>query len=167
MSLWPNVVADDWRCSQSGPVTDVHFWFSVEGEDGSGAATGEAIAAVEFVHLSVHKDIPDPDGDGPEYSMPGELLWERDITDVTVPLDAPGQGLQGWATPAEPDWRREDHVLFFQANLTGIEEPFIQNEGEIYWLDVSVKMADDYQGPKIGWKTSLDEWNDDAVYMGL
>ncbi len=162
----PNIVADDWKCSQTGPVTDVHIWFSVEGEDGSLAATTEAFDAFEGLHLSIHKDIPDPDGDGPEFSMPGELLWERDVTDVTIP-EVPGQGLQGWANPPEEVWRPGDHVLFMQANMIDIEDPFIQREGEIYWLDVGVKMREGYDGPKIGWKTSLEQWNDDAVYIGL
>lgn len=161
--IWPNVVADDWKCSQTGPVSDVHLWFSVE-RDGPGVPPEQILGALQSIHLSIHKDIP-VDESTTGYSMPGELLWERDITQVIVPLIPAGQGDQGWADPLGGIWRRPDHQFFFQANMIEIDRPFIQQEGEIYWLDVSVKMAAGYDGPRIGWKTTKDVWNDDAVFL--
>lgn len=153
----PRVVADDWRCTQTGPVSDIHFWFSVEGDD-----IDAAFDAFQSLHVSIHKDIADPDGTGPELSMPGELLWQRDFTDFVVA--GPWLGDQGWADPMRQIWRRPDHKMYFQVNVTDIDKPFIQEEGNVYWLDLSVQMPDDWQGPDIGWKTSMEHWNDDAVY---
>ncbi len=52
--------------------------------------------------------------------------------------------------------------MVFEMNIGGLVEPFIQEEGWIYWLDVSVVIA----GPiaQIGWKTSLDHLEDDAFW---
>ncbi len=160
----PNVVADDWRCSGTGPVRDIHLWFSLE-QDGLGDPMA-VVGQIEWLRLAIHKDIPDPDGPtGPLYSMPGELLWEYYPPETQIP-PVPGQGVQGWASPVEGEWRPDDHNLFFQGNIVDIPDPFIQQEGEIYWLDVSVGFPDSYDGPRIGWKTTLQdlEFNDDAVY---
>ena len=65
----PVVVADDWRCSDTGWVKDIHFW---------GSWKGDQIGTITSFHLSIHADIPaseSPTG----YSMPGKLLWEADI----------------------------------------------------------------------------------------
>ncbi|NQU23346.1 MAG: PEP-CTERM sorting domain-containing protein [Candidatus Nealsonbacteria bacterium] len=167
--VWPNVVADDWKCGGTGPVKDVHLWVSVEGDRDSEPAQ-QALAGMEYFHLSIHKDIPaaeSPTG----YSMPLDPpVWERNFDPVQVVISPNvGQGVQGFATPTVgPDgWRLDDHNLYYLANIMDIQDPFVQREGEIYWLDVSVKMRDDYQGPRIGWKTTLQdlEFNDDAVFF--
>ena len=165
--IWPNVVADDWRCSETGPVSDVHLWFSIE-QDGGTWPLDQILDSMESIHLSIHKDLPVGDPNNPnDYSMPGALVWERDITEVIVPVLPAGMGDQGWAEPVNNVWRRPDHQLFFQANMIEIDRPFIQQEGEIYWLDVSVKTVAGYDGPHIGWKTALRdyEFNDDAVFL--
>ena len=161
--VFPNVVADDWQCSRTGPVSDVHLWFSLE-QDGLGDPMG-VVGQIEWLRLSIHKDIPA--GESPTgYSMPGDLLWEYYPPEVQIP-PVPGQGSQGWASPVEGEWRRPDHNLFFQANIVDIPDPFIQQQGEIYWLDLSVGFPEGYDGPRIGWKTTLRdlEFNDDAVYL--
>ena len=41
-------VADDWRCSQSGPVDDIHFWISAKGDNwGNGIDFIEVDARIE------------------------------------------------------------------------------------------------------------------------
>ena len=50
-----------------------------------------------------------------------------------------------------------------------IDDPtWFQQEGEIYWLDVKAFPFVDPNSGEVtgtfGWKTSLDHWNDDAVY---
>jgi len=70
-----------------------------------------------------------------------------------------GTGDQGWFDPYTGEYIPSDHDSYFQINLTNIRDPFIQQEGEIYWLGVSIdtSFAD-------GWKTTLDHFMDDAVY---
>ncbi len=58
-------LADDWQCSETGPVEDIHFWISWQyGQQGTlGPAT-----------VSIYSN--DPCGPG-GYSEPDELLWQQ------------------------------------------------------------------------------------------
>lgn len=147
----PRVLADDWRCSQTGPVTDVHFW---------GSWLSDEVAEIERIHISIHEDDPSP-----PYSRPGDLLWERDFYpgDWTERLD--GTGAQGWYDPFNQTWNKPDHINFYQYNIVDIFDPFFQQEGTIYWLDISVSVKEeDDVIRQWGWKTSLNHYNDDAVW---
>jgi hypothetical protein len=66
----PDVVADDWLCTESGAVNEIHFWMSAQGGYGN-------IMTINSITVSVHADIPasqSPTG----YSMPSEPpLWEQ------------------------------------------------------------------------------------------
>lgn len=154
----PKVLADDWRCSETGPVSDVHLWGSWKNDDRG---------IIDSIHVSIHKDIPagvDPDM---PWSHPGTLEWERDFTatEFTV-IDPWGDGQEGWYNPNPPEEVIPlDHTTFHQINIVNIVDPFTQQVGEIYWLDISVKTHSD-SGTTVewGWKTTLDNWNDDAVW---
>lgn len=149
-------VADDWQCAGSGPVSGIHFWVSWH-EDG-----GNPVDILN-VHLSIHADIPDPDGPGPLYSMPGELLWERDFGSQDIAYLLGGSGDQGWYDPVGDFALTNDHSLYWQINVDNISDPFVQTKGNIYWLDL--QMATQSSQP-VGWKTSISEhWNDDSVFM--
>jgi hypothetical protein len=149
------ICADDWLCTDSGPVADVHFWVSW---------MQDIQDRILNVHLSIHDNIPV----GPEgWSIPGALLWQRDFAPGEFALRPYGQGDQGWYDPVLNDWWRPDHTLFQQINVVDILDPFIQEEGHIYWLDVSVDIWGEGETGKLGWKTSLNHWNDDAVYWDM
>jgi len=149
------IVADDWRCSRTGPVDDVHLWVSwmQEVED-----------QIMNLHLSIHDNIPvGPDG----WSIPGNLLWERDLGPDEFTIRYYGTGDQGWYDPPFEDAWPSDHTNYYQINVIDIPDPFIQQEGEIYWLDVSVDLWGESETGKLGWKTSLDHFEDDAVYWDM
>jgi len=150
---YPQFLADDWLCTETGPVTDVHFWFSFE---------QDIVVPIETIHLSVHNNIPAQPGG---FSRPGDLLWERDFPIGTpgVTIRPYGTGSQGWFEPKSGLFRRPDHFQFFQANIEEIIDPFIQDFGTIYWLDISVLLAPGTSA-KVGWKTSRDHFEDDAVW---
>ncbi len=153
MMLWNDVLADDFLCIQNGPITDLHLWGSWLGDymppDGR---------PVSF-HVSIHADVPDPDGEGPLYSMPGELFWEQDVYQFDCMPEEPS--LQGWFEP--PDWYlQNNHVHYFRYDLFFEPPYFVQTEGMIYWVDIAVVPPLDYCW---GWKTSINHFNDDAVYM--
>ncbi len=146
-----NVLADDWLCTGSGPVSDIHFW---------GSWRDDFVGMITNVHLSIHEDIPAVPG--VTFSRPGALLWSMD-TDAfnIVPVDPPS--VQGWLDPVQGIVDPNNHQNYFQYNVIDIPNPFLQNEGTIYWLDISVQVADP-TGTRWGWKTSIDHFNDDAVY---
>ena len=160
----PIVLADDWMCSETGPVEDIHFWGSWRDMDGD--RIGDVGQITAFV-LSIHADIPasqNPDG----YSKPGETLWELDVESWTaVPIDPPT--MEHWLDAShDPDEVvYNDHDAYFQYNIdltqiTGIEL-FEQVEGTIYWLNISAVLENNLNH-RWGWKSSIDHWNDDAVW---
>jgi hypothetical protein len=144
-------IADDFMCGETGPITDVHFWFSYE-QDVPSDITG--------VQVSIHSDIP-VGGEYP-YSRPGQTLWSQNFTPAQFTTRWYGTGDQGWYCPSADVFQRPDHTEYYQLNITGIENPFIQTQGVIYWLDITVLTSNPNQG--LGWKTSQDHWNDVAVW---
>ena len=149
----PLILADDWQCSETGWVKDVHFWGSwkhgIEGQ------------IISFV-LSIHEDIP-ADQSPTGYSMPGQTLWEQEITNFTaVPIDPPS--MEGWYDPSINEVIWEDHQAYFQYNVFLPEAMwFWQEAGTIYWLNISA-IVEDPANTRWGWKSTLDHWNDDAVW---
>ena len=144
-------LADDWQCSETGPVSDVHFWVSYQGDGPPNLNT---------ITLSIHNDVP-AGTDGVPYSRPGPPVWG--ITTGEFTSRGPFIGDQGFAyDPGNPDqsqWVRPDHTQYWQINVTNIQDAFIQHEGNIYWLDVHAE-----NDLMVGWKTTTDRWNDKAVF---
>ncbi|MGB2769173.1 MAG: hypothetical protein WBC88_05545, partial [Candidatus Zixiibacteriota bacterium] len=145
----PLVLADDWQCSDSGWVKDIHFWGSwkhgIEGQ-------------IIGFWLSIHSNIP-----GPPYSMPGETLWELYVEDFGfTPIDPPT--MEGWFDPSTGEVIPNDHQAYFQYNIF-LDEPdwFWQDQDVIYWLNISAIVADPV-GTQWGWKSSENHFMDDAVW---
>jgi hypothetical protein len=158
---YPVVLADDWVCTQSGPVDRIRFWFSAMGDWFD--PYGNLPAQIFNIHVSVHGNIPDYDYDGPLYSMPDTVLWEADFAP-----DAPqvnffeyDYGPQGWYDPMTGDYYPDDHWNIFECEISNITDPFLQIEGEVYWLDISIETA----LGELGWKTS-DMMQYPADYRG-
>jgi hypothetical protein len=161
------VLADDFLCTSNGPITHITFWGSFQDDDYM-----DPLEDIVKFHLSLHADIPDPDGPGPEYSMPEvPALWEREIEPATLPPgwtvtvtpEAPSD--QGWYDPNTGQWEHPNHTDYFRYEVEIPEsEAFVQTEGTIYWLDISAMT----EGSMWGWKTSRSEhFNDDAVWADL
>ncbi len=137
-ATWPKVLADDWTCSETGWVKDIHFWGSwMYGQTGF----------INSFHLSIHDNIPEgPNG----YSMPGVQLWDYEATEFgVVPIDPPTQ--QGWYDPSTGECWHPDHDNYFQYNVILPRDFwFPQEEGTVYWLDISANVRDGMWG----WKTA-------------
>ena len=144
-------LADDFLCTGDGSVKQVHFWISW---------TNDFEGIITNVHLSFHMDIP-ADQSPTKYSMPGELLWEHDFNRKEFKYRFWDVGKQGWYDPAAGFWIFPDHQNIFQINvILPLNHPFVQKFETIYWLDIKLDVLDGLAG----WKTSLDHWNDDAVF---
>ncbi|MFI5379673.1 MAG: hypothetical protein ACHRHE_10275 [Tepidisphaerales bacterium] len=151
---YPKVLADDWKCSETGPVSDIHFWFSYP---------HDAVVPIAKLHVSIHKDIPAVPPTAA--SRPGDVLWQRDFAPTQLTLVYPaGTGLESWYDPNTGLVVPGDHQTYGQVNITNITDPFVQTEGTIYWLDLSVVTAAGTNA-QIGWKTALPpHFLDDAVW---
>lgn len=161
----PIVLADDWVCSETGPVKDIHLWGSwLNGQPGT----------ISNIHVSIHDNLP-PDA-AVSYSRPADpAIWERDFGPGDFVLKDPvGTGIQGWLEPGATTGDPDDHFRYHQINIIEIDDPFEQKKGRVYWLDISVKLQPDSTDPRWGWKTADvnsypigfqgTHFMDDAVY---
>ena len=151
-------VADDWQCSQSGAVSDIHFWTSWPRDE---------VGVIQWLSVAIYSNVVA--GSVP-FSQPGTPLWGRTFQQGEFRvIDPYGQGDQGFADPQQREWigwGAHDHQMYQQINITDIVRPFPQKEGEIYWLGIYAGWEGITQ-PPVGWKTSLDHFMDVAVYKDL
>jgi hypothetical protein len=171
----PRRVADDWSCTQVGPVTDVHIW-------GSWLNDLQAPPGINFFNVRFWTDDPaglggsDP---GNQYSKPDSMVWEGmiargDLYDpaihqgqfvgrlqYTVPEEKfldPVTGIQGW-----------DHQVWQYNMYIDPADAWIQQGTKTdpitYWLEVQAFTANTFD--QFGWKTrdlADGHFADDAVY---
>ena len=155
------LLADDFLCETTGPVTDIHIWGSWFND----VLPFEDPRQVKFT-LSFHADIP-AEQSPTEFSMPGEILWVRDFhpDEFQVELFA-DQIEEGFMYPPEDYFFPADTVCWLYKFHVDPHLAFIQEGSEIepvvYWMDVQAVPLDDIA--EFGWKTSVDHWNDDAVW---
>ncbi len=137
-------LADDWQCSGTGEVSDVHFWISFQGwnqpELPPAFAPGQ-------IGINIWSNQPEFQG---EHSRPLNLLWSMQEAAINVRHYDTGQ--QGWFNPATGEFLEDDHTEYFQVNIMDIVDPFVQQEGEIYWLEVVMSDVDPTN--PVGWKTA-------------
>jgi len=154
---WTTNLADDWECTQTGSVDDVHLWFSWRGDNQG------IIDAIAGISVSIYNNDP-----GPPSKPLGTPIWGQSfltsMSNVTIRPYATGN--QGWYDPMQqpPTVLPGDHTGIWQVNITDILNPFEQKAGEIYWLGVYIEL-EDTPPAEIGWKTSgSPHFMDDAVY---
>jgi len=143
-------VADDWTCSQTGTVSDLHFWVSFEGNGG-------APAAIDNIYVKIYESHP---SGGPMSSA----VWFRTFapSDWTARLGADDAN-QGWYDPWADTYRTKDHSRYYQINITDIADPLEQQMDQVYWLSLAFELDDQAQA-SMGWTTSLDSHGSGAVY---
>ncbi len=153
-------LADDFLCTASGPITDIHFW---------GSWLNDVTIMQPNFKLKIYKDIPaseSPTG----YSMPGNLLWESPIR-LADEVRVYARDLEeGFYDPnlgeiIGGDTECLQYNFFFDEDVA-----FPQEKDTIYWLGVEAF----YEEPEIwnwGWKTTnpqeTEHFNDDAVFIDI
>lgn len=160
------ILADDWQCSETGVVSDIHIWGSwLNDELPVDAAGNEDPYNVAF-KLSIHKDIPVGANNEFSYSHPGEELWSTMINPhdprmQALPIQLPDNVVETFFDPNMNEPMGTDTVVwqynFFLDDGTGTEPLFRQQRGEIYWLDLQafpVEGPDGTNQALFGWKTS-------------
>jgi len=154
------VLADDWQCSQSGPVEDIHFWGSWKDQDGN-PVTDDYESTIPWFTIGIWSNDPGPP------SRPNVLLWSWEGEIPGNPSEPPT--LEGWMDPIQPiplNVIYNDHVPYWRYDfiLPPGTTPFFQEQDSIYWLSVTANLTDPaaYQW---GWKNSRDHFMDDAVWL--
>ena len=162
----PFILADDFLCEEPGRLTDIRIYASWRSDY---LPYGEDPYAVDFT-LSIHADIPAGVG-GIDYSRPGDVLWVLDFPAGTFHADIWLDGVEeGWMDPPDAYIFPADWTIWMYSFEIPPELAFHQigmpDDPIVYWLDVQAKPHD--LDAYFGWKTSLDHWNDDAVWtMGI
>ncbi len=122
-------LADDWQCSASGPVTDIHFW----GSYASDVIPANIPPDQAYFSLVIYDNIPEGTG-GQEYSRPGEPLWDRYVQPSQVRIDG-NSAQQRFYDPNSGGFIGEPHQEVWQFNFDiPLDDAFRQEEGKIYWL---------------------------------
>ena len=160
----PHILADDFYCDITGPLTNITIWGSWYHDHIPFMSDPNGVVFT----LSIHKDIPDsisPTG----YSMPGDVIWWRTFNpgEFTSFLYASNL-MEGWYDPVQPYYEPNGDTQCWMYSFDLNPDEFIQ-EGTsdvpmVYWLDVQAQPMDPDPECRFGWKTSVDHWNDDAVW---
>jgi hypothetical protein len=155
-------VADDWTCSETGWVQDIHWW---------GSWMDDVVGEISYFRIEIYSNDPGPP------SKPDRLLWEYNAsyTGLHVEEFQTATAIEGWLCPCCGAAIKPDHMLYYQYNLDLPETAwFEQEQGEIYWLSIQAVMGTGGQPGCWGWKTADTEqyppphtgnhYMDDAAY---
>ena len=161
------IVADDWKCKDDRPVTDIHWWGSFVGWNQPHVPP----LLPNAFHIGIWTDIPDPNPADPcVFSQPNEMVWEN-YCDNWV------WNFAGFdENPQDPN---DNDSCFQFTQLLSEDEWFYQepndpcdpdpNGTRVYWLSIAaVYGPNDYSDPNFypwGWKTREHFFNDDAVQI--
>ena len=148
------VLADDFLCTETGWVKDIHFW---------GSWMNDVEGMITHFRLEIYSDEPGPP------SKPKQRLWWLDVpydSVHVVPHDMQTL-VEGWYCPCCGIAPRNNHRWYYQYNVTIPKGPqFCQEEGTVYWLSIRAYVG---TGPQAcwGWKTALRQYHyrDDAVFL--
>lgn len=143
-------LADDFLCTETGPISDLHFWVSWL-DDTVGSIT------------MIKADILSNNG-----GLPGTQLWTSGGLDPSkFTVRYAGSGNQGWDDPSpDSSCLPNNHQNYYQVNIDNIANPLIQQQGQTYWLALSLWMSASPSG-LVGWKTTQDSWGSSAVYYAF
>lgn len=147
------IIADDWRCSETGPITDIHIW---------GSWLYDITDPQAVFYLSIYTDSRPPN----DYSRPGDLLRSY--------VFQPGQyTARIYASNVQEDFLDPNLNMLigndstiWQYNFSISDpNPIIQEEGRIYWLAVQAEV-DPSTEALFGWKTAVKPLYEDVAVYG-
>lgn len=154
------ILADDWMCSASGPISEIYFWGSwFNGETG----------AIDSFKIQILADIP-ADPPSLPYSRPGAVLWEITLESWQLEMYSHwASTMEGYYLPGMGAFYDNNHNEYWSYSVNLLDwliedELFVQYEGTVYWLSIQAFVNPYSSGGLWGWKTTQDRWNDCAVY---
>jgi hypothetical protein len=164
---WPTVIcADDFQCTESGPITKITLWTSWYHDV---LPKGDA-ENVTFT-LSIRQDIPakeNPTG----FSKPGKVLWRRQFDPGQFTVEAIQGRAESFYNPANATFERNNHLMVYKYTFEiesndAFRQTGTPSDPTVYWLAAQalVVHAPGTVATRLGWKTSLDNWNDEAVWV--
>ncbi|MHC4499752.1 MAG: DUF7901 domain-containing protein, partial [Planctomycetota bacterium] len=166
--LWwlGQILADDFNCTETGPITDIHIWGSWFHD----VTPYQDPTQVDF-YLSIYSDRPvGPNG----WSEPNEWLWDWWFAagDFTVSIEANNLD-EGYYVPCEPYYEHPaDSICYRYDFYIDPLDAFMQRGDPcnpvVYWLVVEAYPGEigDIEPIRFGWKTTdpMNHFKDDAVW---
>lgn len=150
----PSIVADDWLCLDGLPVGDFTWWggyyvprvkpIPPGGYPNSDSLPNGAQGGIESFVIKIWSDIPADPSDPFSFSQPGDILATYVISNFS-------EVLYGATTVGR---------LVYQYHVE-LPEPFVQRQGQIYWLSIEANLFDDQK--QWGWHESWQHNLDAAV----
>ena len=170
LATHPKVLADDFLCTSTGPITDIHLWGSWLRDYLPVNSQGQPDASLVNFRLSIHSDIPK--GPTGSYSTPGNLLWQQTFSPGQFQTRLYADKLvEGWYNPDTGEYTPQGDTQVWQYNFfidpaTAFTQRGTATNPTVYWLDVEALPVSipGTAEPLFGWKTSITHWNDDAVW---
>ena len=154
-----NIVADDWECNDSRPITDIHWWGSFIGW------TQPYLPPIMPRAFQIGIWTDDPCNFPGDFSHPDKLVWENYCDSYVWNFAGydkdPRQGIGG---PPQED-------SCFQFNqLLSQDEWFYQEQTDpchprVYWLSIAPMWGEIPPTYPWGWKSRPHFFNDDAVVI--
>jgi len=158
-TLFWQPVADDFRCFGSMPITTIHWWGSYSNWAWDYPPPQQPLSWL----LRFYENIPEPEDpqQDPNYSHPGQILWESQVPADRVHVDWVGMDDYPMMPPEtcfQFYLELEPNEYFWQADYNDL------TEDSIYWLGIAAVYANDVNvAYPWGWKTRPVTWMDDAV----
>jgi hypothetical protein len=119
------IIADDWSCDDSWPVTGFHWWGSFAGWTGSQLPSNAPLA----FHIAIWSDAVNSKAENAYMSSsPGTLIWETYST--------------GWVWSdagelTDPQGNSTGETCFQFTSLMSQDEWFYGNSGNTYWVSIA------------------------------
>lgn len=157
------VLADDFICTDTGPITGIHIW---------GSWLNNVHGTITNFVLAIYSDVPavtNVDGKVTP-SEPGRLLWSESFSQGQFVENEVGASQEQFISPASLNVIGPDSQVwlycFFPTN------PFVQtgspNAPTVYWLAAYAEgqnFGPQYnETPQYGWKTTFTVQNDTSVF---
>ena len=163
-TLW-SLMADDWKCPDGRPVTDIHWWGSYWVPNGAYSVysdwlTNAPAGGITGFNFTIYDDIPVDPSQGIVFSRPGAVkksfTIQGNANEVLHGTIDKGSGLtedvyQYYVKLPENDWfyQEKDKIywLSIQAVLPTNAKQWGWHEADGHWIDYSVQKW----GSESGW----------------
>ena len=150
----PWVLADDFVCTNTGPITDIHLW-------GSWFNDQPLPGAITF-WLGVYDDVPVNATNS--NSHPGNLLWQEYFAPGQYAEQPNNFGQEQFLDPGPPQiLGPESQVWYYCFYPTGLTQTGSVTMPKIYWLSAFATLPAG-TSQVYGWKTTTNVQHDISVH---
>jgi matrixin len=147
------IVADDFRCKRTGPITGIHIWASW---------LNDRFDSNAVIKLRLWSDVPATNS---QPSHPGVELWSRSFTNgvnYNWQVAASDIFYERFLDPSDTNFVGKDTKVYQYNFQIATNQAFNQTNNAIYWLSVTASGTTN----RFGWKTCItnDHFMDDAAF---